>query len=224
MRKNLRKTFDTIAATYDEERKSLIPCFDDFYSIIVELADTKKRVPRILDIGAGTGLLTYFLMEKYPDGVYTLIDIAGEMLSIARNRFAGKKEVIFLNADYAHHDFTETFDIVVSSLSIHHLYDREKEALYKRMYRSLEQGGIFINGDQFKSVSKANERTYRNHWVAYIESSMLSREKKDMAYERMKLDKTATVQKNLHWLEKAGFKDVELFYRYFNFGIIYGRK
>ncbi|MBN1699371.1 MAG: class I SAM-dependent methyltransferase [Spirochaetales bacterium] len=224
MKKRLIETFNSIAPHYDEERRSLIPCFDDFYSVIVELAASGKERPAILDIGAGTGLLTGFLLKKFPKARFTLIDISGEMLEAARRRFKRKKNVGIIRADYAHHDFSGSFDIIVSALSIHHLHDREKASLYKRMYVLLNDGGIFINGDQFAAASQENERICQRHWRECIETSPLSREKKDGAYARMKLDKTRTVDENIGWLMDAGFTHVEVFYKYFNFGVMYGKK
>lgn len=34
--KNIEKQFDAVANDYDKQRKSLIPCFDDFYGIAIE--------------------------------------------------------------------------------------------------------------------------------------------------------------------------------------------
>ncbi len=224
MRDQIIEQFNKIAQSYDSERKALIPCFDDFYKIIVELADIKTGKIKILDIGAGTGLLTQFLLLKYPDAEYTLIDISDEMIGMAKKRFHGNKNIKYIIRDYVEHEFTEKFHIAVSSLSIHHLSDDEKEKLYKNIYNILEDDGIFINGDQFLSPSAKNEKFNMDNWLSKIESTQLSEERKQGAYNRLKLDKTATVQKNLDWLEKAGFTDVDIFYKYFVFGIIYGRK
>ena len=54
---HVRATFDGAAGGYDEQRRKLIPCFDDFYGTAVSLAETRESRPRILDLGAGTGLL-----------------------------------------------------------------------------------------------------------------------------------------------------------------------
>jgi tRNA (cmo5U34)-methyltransferase len=218
------KQFNKIAQSYDSERRSLIPCFDDFYNIIVELAEIKNPQIKILDIGAGTGLLTQFLLLKYPDAEYTLIDISDEMMAMAKKRFHGNNNIKYLIHDYVEYEFTEKFNLVVSSLSIHHLTDEEKEKLYKNIYSYLDDDGIFINGDQFLSQSARNEKLILDKWISKIESTILTEERKAGAYNRMKLDKTATVQRNLEWLEQAGFSDIDIFYKYYNFGIIYGRK
>lgn len=61
----------------------LIPCFDDFYGVAIDCIDFEKDNPKVLDLGAGTGILSQFLLEKYPNAEIVLIDLAEEMLKEA---------------------------------------------------------------------------------------------------------------------------------------------
>jgi tRNA (cmo5U34)-methyltransferase len=216
--------FNQIALEYDKQRESLIPCYHEFYGTIVKLAESELPQPRILDIGAGTGLLTNFLLQKYPNAKYTLIDISEEMLSIARKRFSNQINIDFIVADYKNYGFTEKYDIVASSLSIHHLGNDDKKSLYAIIFNLLNKNGIFINGDQFLARTPEVEKLIHKEWIKAIEKSPLKEEGKQAAYNRMKLDQPATVEDNLMWLEEAGFTDNELYYKFFNFGVIRGRK
>src|SRR5512139_2565885 len=97
----IQRKFDDISKKYDEQRKKFIPCFDDFYRVSVSVASVNKENPDILDIGAGTGLLSAFLMERYPEASFTLIDISEKMLDIAKDRFRGNSKVKYIVADYS---------------------------------------------------------------------------------------------------------------------------
>ncbi|WKL01736.1 hypothetical protein Q0F98_35615 [Paenibacillus amylolyticus] len=55
---SVKQLFDKVAQDYDVQRKQLIPCFDDFYGIALDLMESPLDSPRILDLGAGTGLLS----------------------------------------------------------------------------------------------------------------------------------------------------------------------
>lgn len=225
MKNQILNEFNEIALTYDSERKALIPCFDDFYQIIVDLSPIEKGEEiQILDVGAGTGLLTQFLLLKYPNASFTLIDISEEMLKVARQRFLGKKNISYITSDYTKFRFDDEFDLVASALSIHHLINEEKAEFYVTIFDLLTPDGIFINGDQFAGTSEYNESIYQTNWISKIKSTELTRQQKKGAYKRMKIDKTATLNDNLNWLINAGFRDVDVFYKYFNFGIIRGRK
>ena len=66
MENNLKKQFDEASRQYDSQRRKVIPCFDDYYGIATFFATTKMENPKILDLGAGTGLFSSFILKKYP--------------------------------------------------------------------------------------------------------------------------------------------------------------
>lgn len=223
-KESLKEKFDENAEHYDKIRKLIIPCFDDLYNITAELANSNKENPKILDLGAGTGLLTKYLFEKYPDAEFTLIDLSDKMLNIAESRFKSQNNFKYVVADYSQYDFDDDFDIIVSSLSIHHLEDEDKKKLYKNIYNCLNNGGIFLNADQVIGSTSNIDKSYYNNWLAKIEENNFIGPEKDTAIERMKFDKPATFEDNLKWLADIGFKDVDIYYKYYNFCIFYGKK
>jgi tRNA (cmo5U34)-methyltransferase len=222
--KTLKEKFDEVAKYYDHQRESLIPCFHDLYDITVNLALWKNNEPKVLDIGAGTGLLTKFLFEKYPEAEFTLIDMSEEMLKVAKNRFRSAENFKYIVADYTAHNFNDSFDLVVSSLSIHHLEDDDKEKLYKKIYNALNPEGIFLNADQVIGPTQNLDAGYQKNWMEILDNSDLSESEKTSAVERMKFDKPATLEDNLKWLMECGFEDVDIYYKYYNFCVFYAKK
>lgn len=220
----IKNVFDNVATDYDKHRNSLIPCFDDFYKTIVFLMGPPRNNLTVMDIGAGTGLLSHFALNKFPDASFVLVDISGGMLGKAKERFADKANFSYLEADYSKVSFDMDVDIVISSLSVHHLDHDEKALLYKNIYKVLKPGGSFINGDLFLARTDASEAMIQDLWIEKIEASLLATDQKKAAYERMKLDKPDTIENTVRYMEEAGFTDVELFYKYFNFGVIRGIK
>lgn len=220
----IQKKFDAVSKKYDEQRKKLIPCFDDFYGISVSIASVDKENPDILDVGAGTGLLSSFLMKRYPEASFTLIDISEKMLDMAKERFKGNSKVKYIAADYSKYNFTEKYDMVVSALSIHHLEDKEKRQLYKKSYSVLKGYGIFINADQVHGETPFVENLNKTTWRRHVENSGLTEEEIKAGYERTKLDKDIRLDQQLDWLKEAGFCDVSCIYKYYQFAVMYGRK
>jgi tRNA (cmo5U34)-methyltransferase len=68
---NIKHAFDTIAGEYDAQRKYIIPHMDEFYVAAVWAAESRVKDPAILDIGAGTGLLSALMLTKFPDASLT---------------------------------------------------------------------------------------------------------------------------------------------------------
>jgi tRNA (cmo5U34)-methyltransferase len=185
----IQRTFDYISKKYDKQRKRFVPCFDDLYGVSVSVASVDKENPDILDIGAGTGLLSEFLMERYPKASLTLIDLSEKMLDIAKDRFRSNSNVKYIIGDYSRYDFVEKYDLVVSALSIHHLKNEEKKKFYKKSYSMLKQSGIFVNADLESGETPYIENLNKTTWKQYIQSSDLPEKEIFAGFERMKLDK-----------------------------------
>ena len=225
----LKEKFNQGASSYDQQRKHVIPCLEDLYRITSDLATVTSSQVEILDLGAGTGLLTSYLYERYPQGHFTLLDLSEEMLEVARARMNNDSlekdsNFSFIVGDYLKHDFGGKFDIVVSSLSIHHLEHQDKEYLYRKIYQHLKPGGIFINADQVLGPHPANEEEYQRNWMEKIDVGSLSESEKKIILDRMQLDNPASLQDNLKWLEEIGFNNVDVYYKYYNFVVLYGMK
>lgn len=220
----LKEKFSQGAEEYDQQRKHVIPCLEDLYQVTSDLANLNILKPKILDLGAGTGLLTSYLHNKCPLGDFVLLDLSEEMLNIARTRFENSSNFHYVVADYLKQDLEGFFDIVVSSLSIHHLEHPDKMLLYEKVYQHLNPGGVFINADQVRGPYPANEKEYYRNWLNKIDMSALSKSEKTIILDRMELDKPASLADNFKWLEEIGFVDVDVYYKYYNFVVLYGKR
>ena len=61
----IKEQFNQIAEKYDKHRKCFIPCFDDFYTRAVSLLKNYRNdFTNIVDLGAGTGILTKVISTR----------------------------------------------------------------------------------------------------------------------------------------------------------------
>lgn|GEM_PF-1277719 len=98
---DIKKQFSLIAKEYDATRRKFIPCFDGFYETATKIILSNIKPPaRVLDLGAGTGLLTYFWHKECPSAEYVLADISDEMLEVSKKRFAGLGNIKHIVMDY----------------------------------------------------------------------------------------------------------------------------
>jgi len=211
---HIRKAFDAVATEYDAQREFVIPQMREYYGAAVWAAKSTKPAPRILDVGAGTGLLSALLLEKYPAATLTLLDISEKMLAVARERFRGRDNVRFSVGDYSEADLGGPYDLICSALSIHHLERDEKRRLFCRIHDVLVPGGLFINADQAEGETPYFSRRYLEYWNAFLENGPLSREEqREILRRRDTLDKNEKLSDQLAWLNQAGFSDVDVVYR-----------
>jgi tRNA (cmo5U34)-methyltransferase len=210
------------AGTYDSERRRLVPCFDAFYGCAATLAaHVCPPGARILDLGAGTGILSAAMVDRIPAARLTLLDISTEMLRQAETRLAPwRPEMVAqpLTAPLP----SGPFDAVVSALAIHHLSDEEKRSLYSRVLDVLTPCGVFINAEQVAGASGRLQELFEATHLEQARSLGSSEAEIEGAIERMRLDRCATVADQLAWLEAAGYEDVECFYRWFRYAVFGG--
>ena len=232
---SILEQFNRVAHEYDENRRKFISCFDDYYGATTDFiaksvlgagasprTDTSPRA--IVDLGAGTGLLAEFWYKYFPEAKYTLVDIAGEMLSVAKKRFDGLSNVEYLVCDYSETLPEANPDVVMSALSIHHLEHEQKKSLFENVYAKLPSGGLFVNYDQFCLDDATLDSAVNDYWLKEILASGLSDLELNRWQERKKLDRECSIAAETAWLKGAGFESVECVYAKGKFGVICAKK
>ncbi len=96
----------------------------------------------VMDFGAGTGLLAYFVAPHIKKVV--AVDNSPAMLSELKNKdFPSQIEVI--EKDLSIDSIDRSFDGIISSMTIHHLEDTK--ALFSKFYTMLNDGGFIAIAD-----------------------------------------------------------------------------
>jgi SAM-dependent methyltransferase len=168
-------------------------------------------VRRVLDLGCGDGRLPALLLSACP-GLEMLVglDSSELMLGAARDRFAAERRV-----EIASHDLRlalpdlGTFELVVSSLAIHHLEHGRKRSLYAEVFALLEPGGLFVN---FEHVASPSRRLHVEFFAA-IEEPL---EHDDPS------DRLLDVETQLQWLREIGFEDVDCHWKWRELALLAG--
>lgn len=105
-----------------------------------------KDGERVLDVGCGTGALAFAAKSLAPGALVSGIDASPEMVAVARKK-AGRKrgDVTFEVAAIESLPFGDgEFDIVLSSLMLHHLPSDVKAAGLAEVARVLKPSGRFV--------------------------------------------------------------------------------
>ena len=218
---SIEEQFNRIANEYDTNRRIFIPCFDEYYEKTTNFITANIAAPkRIMDLGAGTGLLTYYWYQHFDKSQYCLVDIANEMLNVARKRFLNIPNIKFEVMDYRNSFPEMECDCIISALSIHHLEDEEKKALFSNIYGKLPIGGIFVNYDQFCGGSSTMYMWFNTYWINRLENSCLTSKDIEQWKERRKLDREISVDAEMQLLQECNFKEVNCVYLNQKFAVI----
>jgi len=217
-----KHVFDATAANYDADRARLIPGFESFYRWAVDLLPA--NADHILDLGAGTGLLSAFIRARFPDAYLHLIDVSEPMLTQARARLGKDQEVHYQVDDYTTADWGSQYDAVVSALSIHHLEDSAKQALFRKIHQALKPGGVFINADQVLGPTPVLEARYKQLWLDQVRANGATEQQIADSLYRQQEDRCASVEDQLTWMRAAGFADADCWFKDNRFAVLAGTR
>jgi ubiquinone/menaquinone biosynthesis C-methylase UbiE len=137
-----KNIFDEIAYFYD----NIFPEHIFMYYLEKRLNLIKKICPdkntKILDVGCGTGALLYNLMESGYNNLWG-IDNSAKMVEIANQKIPNR----IIRGDMLNLPFSsESFDLVISIVSLHHLGDlnKVKKAIYEMIRVTKNSGNLII--------------------------------------------------------------------------------
>ena len=119
-------------------------------------------------------------------------------------------------------DFGTGYDVIIASLSLHHLMPSERSAFAKRAFRSLAPGGHLITAEVIVDESpEVCERQYEL-WRRFM---MAQGEDANAWYQKhLAKDHPVPISTWVGTLTEAGFVSVGCFWRYLNFAIISGHR
>lgn len=223
----IHEAFNSSVSYYDSWIRKAIPGYDLLFAAARDLlpfaGDTALHV---LDLGAGTGLFAKQILDQYPASHFVLWDVADKMLDVARERFSSQPDQFsYVVRDYRSLRDAGKFDLVISSLSIHHLVDREKRELFKKIYDILQVSGLFINIDLIKGPTRHLEEVYCHNWYDQMRQAGASEEEIQSGIDRrLTYDRDALLEDQLLWLREAGFTDVDCSFRTFKVGLFVAMK
>ena len=220
----IEQAFNTSINYYDDWMKKALPNYEDIFKTALELIHFAPTDPiDVLDLGAGTGLFSKHVFEKYPNAKFLLYDLADKMIEVAKDRFRSyPQQFEFFIGDYRTLQIEHKYDLAISSLSIHHLDDNDKHKLFRSVFDILRSPGVFINIDQIRGETSFLQDLYWNHWLVQVKRAEPSEERiQESISRRTKYDRDSLLKDQLQWLTEAGFVNVDCVYKNFFVGVFF---
>jgi len=180
----------------------------------------------ILDVGAGYGPVSMFILDRYPHATCITQDGSEPMLNRARHLVAKYGERFKLHQS----DLFEVswlprqfgrFDAAVSSSCLHNLRDFKRiREIYGEICAQLKPGGAFLNADLINAPTAALHQRYDSVATTRRHREGASEDLATLVGHGNRSPATATrgpfpatLDQHLAALKAAGFKDVDCFWK-----------
>ncbi|MDG6222339.1 MAG: class I SAM-dependent methyltransferase [Candidatus Bathyarchaeota archaeon] len=197
---------------YLEKMADNVPHKKEALSVLLE--QIPSNVTHVLDLGTGDGRLLWMVLQLNPKAKGVALDFSDPMLKRARKRFENNSlaEVIKhdLNMPLPKNQW-EKFDLVISGLAIHHLFDERKKQLYKEIFELLKPNGVFLN---MEHVASATPELHQK----FLTAVGLTPETDDPS------NKLLDVHTQLEWLKQIGYAQVDCQYKWLEIAILTATK
>jgi tRNA (cmo5U34)-methyltransferase len=223
---NVQDFYDQLSSKYSDLIKKCVPRYDELLSNMFLYLQPDFKPLRILDLGCGTGNLTQRILEHFPDVQIDVLDLSEDILHECMDRFANKTNINYLQADFKTMNLPlGNYDLVMSSIAIHHVEDPFKLRLYKEVFQSLKKDGLFIFADQTRGIT--DEIYFKNIECWKSEAFKLGSTEENwnmwMAHQDAH-DFHSPVGWHLENMKKAGFDEVDLLSKYLMWGVFWAKK
>jgi tRNA (cmo5U34)-methyltransferase len=182
---------------------------------------------RIVDVGAGDGVLAEVLLECFPRATVLALDGSESMRNAATQRTAHVADRIRVRAfEIETLDWWNLMhgaDVVVSSLCLHHLNDAKKQYLYKAVAERLGIRGALLVADLIAPVHPSALRVAAGSWdrAARMQAESAGAPELyarfiDSQWNHFRFpapsDRPSALFHHLVWLKHAGFAAVDCFW------------
>ncbi len=172
---------------------------------------------QLLDIGCGAGNYTLMMLRKLPGLHCTLVDLSMPMLRKANERVWAQTtgRVTTLQGDIRELPLPEDqYDIILAGAVLHHLREeREWEAVFAKLYKSLRRGGSIWISDLVVHDAAPVQQLLWQKYGAYLESigGVAFREKVFSYIDKEDSPRSLVFQ--LDMLQRVGFRQVEVLHK-----------
>ena len=216
--------FGSMVESYDSLIRRAVPRYDEMTARLLDYLP--REAQSVLELGCGTGNLSLQLARKFPAASLMLVDGSFEMIAVTRSRIedAGIRPVnepAYLAVRFEELALPgDSFDLVVSSISLHHVAD--KAGMYRRIRAVLRAGGRFCFADQIRGEPESNHRVNWDRWLDFCrEPGHCTQEEIESLLDHAAAhDHYVPLSEHISLLSASGFAEIDCVWRNWMWGIV----
>ena len=220
--KPIKKQFEfdeEVASVFDDMLLRSIPFYKENLNLEIGiLKNLLKKNDKIIDLGSSTGTFLIELSKQIEKLNLIGIDTSDAMIKKATQKakaFASNTK--FIKADFLNYNLSES-KAIIANYTIQFIRPLKREKLIQKIYNSLENKGIFLMSEKLVTENKKLNKIMIDLYYEYKKQKGYS--EYEIAAKREALENVLipyTMEENIEMLKNAGFKDIDIIFRWNNF-------
>ena len=223
----IKQRFDNDASHFDTLIVKVVPFYNEMIKALVgAIPHEENAAISVIDLGCGTGEVALRVKKRFPQAQIHCLDAAEKMLHIAKDRLEPYSPITFELGDFTHYQFRQHYDVILSSLALHHLQsDDEQLAFWQRAYDCLSPGGCIFNADVIWGASYYLQSLNIEMWKQFMRRTISDPEIENRWLPQYSTeDRPVQLIKQLKWLDEVGLSDIDVIWKYYGAAVYGGTK
>ncbi len=210
---------EEVASVFDDMLLRSVPFYKENLKLQIDiLKNFLKEKDLVIDLGSSTGTFLIELSKKINNLELIGIDNSPAMIKRATQKAkAFGSNAKFIEADFLEYEFKNP-KAIVANYTIQFIRPLKREKLIKKIYNSLKNEGIFLMSEKLITENKKLNKTMIDIYYNYKKEKGYS--EYEIAQKREALENVLipyTMNENIEMLKNAGFKDIDIIFRWNNF-------
>lgn len=211
-----------LAETFTDYVRQHVHYYNDILHKTLDIAEwflpSNPADRLVLDFGCGSGELLELFNQRYTNVDLYGVDISPEMLEVATQKGFNVVDSVDLLSRY-------DFPVVVANLVLQFNTYQNRETALINLYNRTAIGGVIVVTEKVQSDFVQNSAIQRMILHQHkINSKVTHREVLEKDMQIAGVLKPLTVEGNINLISGAGFKDVELMFKFGEFCVFMGTK
>jgi len=220
--KEIDKQFEfdnEVADVFDDMIDRSVPFYKENLNLSINiLKNYLNDNDKILDLGSSTGTFLINLAKLNKNLNLIGIDNSFAMIQKAQKKAkAFGVDITFLEKDFLDYEFSKN-KLISANYTIQFVRPIKREKLISKIYNSLEDDGIFLMSEKLISEDKKLNKILIDEYYNYKKEKGYS--EYEIAKKREALENVLipySELENYEMLKNAGFKHIEVIFRWCNF-------
>jgi tRNA (cmo5U34)-methyltransferase len=209
-----------VANSFEEHVRKSIPLYDNIHKTIEDLSEWFiEDDTNVYDIGTSTGECLKRIMKHHKNKKVRYIGVDNSEDMIEKAKENSEYDIKFINEDIVNEKFKiNNANFITVVLTLQFIPKRKRQNVINKIYEGLNKGGALIVVEKVVGNNARFDEMFIELYHDFkLENGLTEKEVFAKSRSLRGVMQPNTTSENIEMLNKAGFADIDIFYKWCNF-------